>query len=177
MYQIFMWGMALLLSAAVFITTFTGISEAADKRLMKQVLNLAGKEIVNHINEDSGSLHIREKDFVKTVSAYINDDGFIGCIFVYDTYATAVDISGDEMAPVFFKDKNIENIADQINILLHAILPNDGQRLGIRFHHNSESEEVADFFSIPEDRPTIFLVLRGKKYYTISGYSIKLAGS
>ena len=31
MYQIFMWGMALLLSAAVFITTFTGISEAADK--------------------------------------------------------------------------------------------------------------------------------------------------
>lgn len=52
MYQIFMWGVALFLSAAIFITTFTGISETADKRLLKQSVNLAGKEIVNHIYEE-----------------------------------------------------------------------------------------------------------------------------
>ena len=177
MYQIFMWGVALFLSAAIFITTFTGISETADKRLLKQSVNLAGKEIVNHIYEEKGTLRIREKDFVKAVSRQLNHDGFIGCLFVYDAYATAVDISGEETAPVFFEDETTEKIGDQINILLYSILPAEERQIGIRFQYNSKNSDTAGFFSDLNDKPTIFLVLRGKKYYTVSGYSLKIAGS
>lgn len=177
MYQILMWGMALFLSAAIFITTFTGISETTDKRLMKQAVNLAGREIVRHIYEKGESLHIREKDFAKAVSEQLNNDGFIGCIFVYNTYASAVDAFGTEAVPVFFEDENTEETGDKINLLLHSILPADGQRIGIRFQHNSKSDDTAVFFSDLNEKPVIFLVLRGKKYYTISGYSLKLAGS
>lgn len=177
MYHVLLWVLSLFLSVAVFITTFTGISETADKRLLKQNINLVGKEIVNHVYEEDGDIHIREKQFVQAVSEQIRNDGFIGSLFIYDSYATAVDVSGEEAIPVFFSDKREEEISTQINVLLRSILPSDGRHMGIRFQCNSEKDKDITFFSNLEEKPMIFLVLRGKKYYTVSGYSLKLAGS
>lgn len=177
MYQILLWGVTLFLSVSVFITTFSGMSQTSEKRLLKQAVNLAGREIVNHIDTEGDSLHIREKSFVKAVAEQLRSDGFIACLFVYATYATAVDVSGEEAVPVFFRGEDETEKENQVNMLLQSLLPGDGQSLGIRFRTNTGRSDTAGFFSGLEESPAIFLVLRGKKYYTVSGYSLKTAGS
>jgi len=171
-HQIIVWMVMTFFCVILFISMVFGTNDSFERRNNKQNLNLAGREIVNHVyNNNDNKLIINETEYVASLNNLIKGDNFCGSIFVYKNYVCYINRNLEKSNIVYFNEISDVSVIDKINFLLNDLIKDDLLISKIEIG-SLEKEMVYNSVFNSIDGVTVFLVMRTKKYYTVSGYSL-----
>ena len=129
----------------MFVSSVKPLGEKQKSREAKQNLNTAGREVVNHIENDNGKFKINEETYLKSISSLNNSCEIIGAIFNYEECITVAKKKGNEVIvkKVSAKQMNKSNRRNSVNSLLGFLFDEKDKEIYI----NIALEEEGDFFN------------------------------
>ncbi len=176
MQQIMGWMIAIVLMTGLFVHTADIYENCYRKRADKQNLNLSGRLLTSCLTRDEdGVLRADETAFVLRVKEILYSEEFLGCVFVYSDYIVGVDCSGAKTPAVRCADHETESQRiRQVNGIMNLLLPPSSRQARIEIAEELENNELKNLlFHSLDENITVFLILRGKAYFAVSGFSLQ----
>ncbi len=173
MQQITAWVVAVTLICSLFIMNFQELGNAAEKRRAKQELNLAGKKITRHLSVNEDGCQIDGDAFVRDVKADLRQEGFLGCVFVYENKIEGLSAEGRQTDILFYTSEQMGQLPDLVNRIANTLVDSSSAGLEIEIALQEEWHSLRREFFQPIDGITVFLIAQGKNYDIVSGYALQ----
>ena len=176
MQQVLCFFVAIFMFSSLFASSAKTLGEKQKIREAKQNLNTAGREIINHIENNNGEININEESYLKSIATLNNSCEIIGAIFNYEEYIAVAKKMENEVfiKKVFAKQMNESNRRNTVNTLLRFLF-NEKER---EIYLNIAIEEEGDFLNEElfntMKKNTVFIVGVKEKNVIVSGFEMNL---
>lgn len=170
MQQIIAYAISIWLLAVMFITSATANNIGFIKRNEDRNINLLGKEAVNHMYVDeTGSIRFDESKCIKSICRMPGSDNVAGMIFVYETYITGVNRTGEVIDRVDIGHVSDRDKISLINRMVNKIYKGREKAAMIEI----AGKDVTDaFFNSIDEGVTLFLLSDNGTSLAVSGYTV-----
>lgn len=178
MQQVYVSIISIIMSGFMLLSIAGVQLDSYDKRFMKQNLNAAGNELYNCILVGKNKkITLNEEMVITKVKKYLGarGGGLVGAIFVYDDYIVGIDNKCKKTVPDFYQIEN-DNLIDKVNNILKQISNevNEKQTIPSIEAADSNDKQLHSILFNKITATTVFLVFKGKTYYTVSGFTLYL---
>lgn len=175
MQHVISWLLFVAISCTLLVTNFQSFGLAAEKRMAKQELNLAGKQVVQYLSREEGDWKLDGKAFAQHLQNTLRQEGFLGIVVVYSDCIVGFDSLGEETKRLSYTDGQRSNLPNMVNQVVNSLVNRSESALAVSIALQKEWTGMTDPFFSAIDGLSVFLLSRGGNYPVVSGYTLHFA--
>ncbi len=175
MQQLIGFFVSVFLFAGVFVSSVVSLGEQQNYRILKQNLNLLGREVINHIEKDPElGLRIDEAAFFQQIKARNPSGEIAGCIFSYKNSINVLKTDGGNLTwRIGSKDMDERNKINTINNMMLFLLQDVSKRLEINIASEDTNDYLTEELFNKLGENTVFIVCTQDNKVFLSGFILE----